>query len=109
MIRCLAHRSGVETSLGQIFQTVFDTISLALILIKARKQSDVGLVALIAKQGIAYYMYVVFKSSGEFSLSRHNIQAERGDILYMDIYAHFCTGDYSFGSNTMVPNLWLYS
>ncbi len=56
----LAHRSGVETSLGQIFQSIFDTVTLALILVKARQRSSSGLVALIAKQGLAYYMYVGF-------------------------------------------------
>ncbi|KLO10603.1 hypothetical protein SCHPADRAFT_892243 [Schizopora paradoxa] len=48
--------TSIETSLGQIFQAIFDTVTLSLILYKARRQSNSGLVTLIAKQGLAYYM-----------------------------------------------------
>jgi len=48
--------TGVQTSLGQIMQSIFDTVALALILIKARKGSGSGLIALITKQGLAYYI-----------------------------------------------------
>lgn len=41
-------------------QSIFDTMALVLILINARKKSDSGLITLIAKQGLAYYMYVCF-------------------------------------------------
>jgi len=36
-------------------QSIFDTVALALILLKARRRSGSGLIALIAKQGLAYY------------------------------------------------------
>jgi len=48
--------TGVQTSLNPIMQSIFDTITLALILIKARKSSGSGLIALITKQGLAYYL-----------------------------------------------------
>ncbi|KLO06845.1 hypothetical protein SCHPADRAFT_676768 [Schizopora paradoxa] len=57
---CVAQLSnkltGVETSLGQIMQSIFDTVALLLILVCARRQSSRGLVALIAKQGLIYYI-----------------------------------------------------
>ncbi len=42
----------------QIMQSAFDTTALVLILVKARKHSNSGLITLIAKQGLVYYMYV---------------------------------------------------
>jgi len=47
--------NSVELSLTQIMQSVFDTVALLLILIKARKSFRCGLMSLIAKQGLAYY------------------------------------------------------
>jgi len=51
-----AKLTGLETSLGQILQSIFDTVVVALILIKTRKRDGSGIVALIVKQGLAYYM-----------------------------------------------------
>jgi len=48
--------TGVQKSSYQIMQSIFDTVALALILINARKKSDSGLITLIAKQGLAYYI-----------------------------------------------------
>ncbi len=41
-------------------QSIFDTIALALILINARMNGGGGLLTLIAKQGLAYYMFAPF-------------------------------------------------
>ncbi|KLO13215.1 hypothetical protein SCHPADRAFT_940576 [Schizopora paradoxa] len=48
--------TGIETSLGQIMQSIFDTAVIALILLKTRKRDGSGIVALIAKQGLVYYI-----------------------------------------------------
>jgi len=45
-----------EESLTQIMQSAFDTTALVLILVKARKRSNSGLITLIAKQGLVYYI-----------------------------------------------------
>jgi len=47
--------NAVEMSLTQIMQSIFDTVALLLILIKAREGYRSGLMSLIAKQGLAYY------------------------------------------------------
>ncbi len=39
-------------------QPIFDTVALVLILTKAGRRFDGGLMALITKQGLAYYMCV---------------------------------------------------
>ncbi|KLO05500.1 hypothetical protein SCHPADRAFT_724131 [Schizopora paradoxa] len=48
--------TGVQTSLGQILQSIFDTVVLVLILFKAWKCSGSGLITLITRQGLAYYI-----------------------------------------------------
>ncbi len=58
MTDAFTNRTGIQTSLGQIMQSIFDTVALALILLKARRRSGSGLIALIAKQGLAYYTSV---------------------------------------------------
>jgi len=51
-----AKLSGLEVSLGQIFQSIFDTAVLALILYKTRRRGGSGIITLIVKQGLVYYM-----------------------------------------------------
>jgi len=57
---CAAQQSakltGVQRSAYQITQSIFDTVALALILINARINGGSGLITLIAKQGLAYYI-----------------------------------------------------
>jgi len=48
--------TGLQSCAYQIMQSIYDTASLALILLKMRKYSRSGLVKLIAKQGLAYYV-----------------------------------------------------
>jgi len=48
--------TGVRLSTYQIMQSIFDSVALALILINARINGNSGLITLIAKQGLAYYI-----------------------------------------------------
>ncbi len=73
-------RTGVQTSLGQIMQSIFDTVALALILIKARKGSGSGLIALITKQGLAYYMCVCSQPLKGLTNLTYDVKIERGNI-----------------------------
>ncbi|KLO13217.1 hypothetical protein SCHPADRAFT_890199 [Schizopora paradoxa] len=50
-----ASLTGLKSTSSQIMQTVFDTGVLALVLYKARRGGS-GILALIARQGIAYYL-----------------------------------------------------
>jgi len=55
-VQLSSKRTGVQQSAYQIMQSIFDTVALALILINARMNGGGGLLTLIAKQGLAYYI-----------------------------------------------------
>jgi len=48
--------TGIEPALGQVMQSVFDTIVLVLILVKSRISGGGGILSFIVKQGLAYYV-----------------------------------------------------
>jgi len=80
MTDAFTNRTGIQTSLGQIMQSIFDTVALALILIKARKGSGSGLIALITKQGLAYYMCVCSQPLKGLTNLDYDVKIERGNV-----------------------------
>ena len=89
-------RNGVESSLGQITQSIFDTVALILTPVCARRQNSCGLVTLIAKQGLAYYMYVFHHTVLKYmanSSTCHKI--EHGNIPRLDSYDYLCSSEFN--------------
>lgn len=78
-------------------QSIFDTAVIVLILFKSRKHDGSGIVALIAKQGLVYYMYVCTLNHTRRKLtSCLGIKTEYCAIYHLDAHAHLCTGSYFF-------------
>jgi len=71
--------NSVETSLSPIMQSIFDTVTLLLILIKARKSFRGGIMSLIAKQGLAYY---TLNAATYITLALMLIFAQPGNKLF---------------------------